>query len=75
MKPLGGKKICKPFELTVNYHMKGNYRQDIDNAVSSVLDCLTDYGVIEDDDLCRKITATKDSGNKDWLCEVLIAEL
>jgi len=64
-----------PVEIKIVYSIKGKYHQDIDNVVSSVFDCLTDYGIIADDDLCHQVTAVKKPGQVDWLCEINIREL
>jgi len=67
--------ITKPFWMRVSYEIKGNYHQDIDNALSSILDCLVDYGVIKDDDLAMDVKITKKSGFKDWRMVIQIEEL
>ena len=70
--------ITKAFKMTVYYYLKGKYRSDIDACVTSVLDILQDYGVVENDDLCVAVHAYKfgaaygDEPNKDWLCRVEI---
>jgi len=38
-----------------------------------VLDCLTDYHVIEDDKLCTEATIRKSNGHKDWECIILLS--
>jgi len=72
--PLRQNYITKPFILHVFYHIKGNYHSDLDNAVTSVLDCLQHYQIISDDDLCIEIHARKENGSKDWLCEIELVE-
>lgn len=64
--------IAVPFELEVIYRIKGKYKQDVDNVLSSVLDCMQDYGVIVDDDLCYRADVVKISGNKLWNCAITI---
>jgi Holliday junction resolvase RusA-like endonuclease len=66
--------ITTPFRMRVWYTIKGKYHQDIDNACSSILDVLTDYQVITDDDLCQELTISKTSG-KDWCCLVRLEEI
>ena len=58
--------LTKPIKIDVDYQIKGKYHQDLDNALASVFDCLTDYGVIEDDDLIVEVHATKSNRHKDW---------
>lgn len=67
--------FTKPFRIDVSYYIKGNYRQDIDNCLSSVLDCLTDYRIIVDDDLCVEVKAKKILKSKDWKCVIDIEEI
>lgn len=68
--------ITTPFKIKVFYYIKGKYHSDIDNAVTSLLDVLQDYGIITDDDLCVGITAHKigyaygDMENKEWSCYI-----
>jgi len=66
--------ITKPFRMHVDYTIKGKYHQDLDNAISSVLDALVDYQVIPDDDLCLEISATKNHGPQ-WVCLVSLEEM
>lgn len=73
--PLRQNYIVKPFRIDVFYHIKGNYHSDLDNAVTSLLDCLQHYQIISDDDLCIEIHARKENGLKDWLCEVELVEI
>ena len=61
--------------MRVVYEIKGNYHQDIDNALASVCDCLTDYGVIEDDDLICDVKMTKSNGHPDWKLVIQLEEL
>jgi Holliday junction resolvase RusA-like endonuclease len=67
--------LTKPLWMQVTYEIKGNYHQDIDNALSSVCDCLTDYGIIEDDDLIVNVKMTKKNGFKDWRIVIQLEEI
>lgn len=67
--------LTKPLRINVSYEIKGKYHQDLDNTLSSIFDCLTDYGIIEDDDLIQEITAKKKSGFKDWKITIGLEEL
>lgn len=64
--------IAVPFELEITYRMKGKMRQDVDNVLSSVLDCMQDYGLIVDDNLCVKADIVKIPNNLNWYCAVTI---
>jgi Holliday junction resolvase RusA-like endonuclease len=62
--------ITTPFQVIVNYEIKGKYHQDVDNVLSSVLDCLQDYGVIINDDMCSNATVIKVNQQKEWKCTI-----
>ena len=66
--------ITKPFRINIDYTIKGKYHQDLDNAVSSVLDVLKDYQVIPDDEFCLEIKAKKQQG-KDWKIVICLEEI
>ena len=51
-------KINEPFSLKVDVYMK-NKRQDIDNTLKILLDCLEKNEVITNDNLCYHIDITK----------------
>lgn len=51
-------KIKGQFSLTVAVYFR-NKKQDLDNSLKVILDCLQDLGVIENDNLCRRIVAHK----------------
>jgi Holliday junction resolvase RusA-like endonuclease len=67
--------FTKPLKIDVLYEIKGNYHQDLDNALSSIFDCLTDYQIIEDDDLIKEITAKKSNRHKDWYIKIRLEEI
>lgn len=67
--------FTKPLRIDVSYEIKGKYHQDLDNTLSSIFDCLTDYEIIEDDDLIEEITAKKKSGCKDWKITIKLEEI
>ncbi len=67
--------FTKPCRIDVLYEIKGNYHQDLDNALSSIFDCLTDYKIIEDDDLIVEVKSKKSNGHKDWKIEIDIEEI
>jgi len=67
--------ITKPFKMEVWYSIKGKYPQDIDNACTSILDILQDYGVIKNDSMCQEIHGYKTGGHKDWMCMIRIEEI
>jgi Holliday junction resolvase RusA-like endonuclease len=70
--PYRNLKISTYFGIVIIYRIKGKYHQDVDNVLSSVLDCLQDYGVITDDDLCVTADITKIANNKKWNCAITI---
>lgn len=53
-----GRKINRPFELTVTVYYKHN-NFDLDNSLKTLLDCLQYAGAITNDNLCRRIVADK----------------
>lgn len=53
-----GRKIDRPFELTVTIYYKHN-NFDLDNSLKTLLDCLQYAGAITNDNLCRRIVADK----------------
>jgi Holliday junction resolvase RusA-like endonuclease len=60
-------------KVEIEYEIKGKYHQDIDNAVSSVFDCLTDFKVIGDDEQITEVSAKKTNGHKDWKVTVRVS--
>lgn len=53
-----GRMIDRPFELIVTvYYLHGNF--DLDNSLKTLLDCLQLAGAITNDNLCKRIDATK----------------
>lgn len=50
--------IDKPFCLNIVVYFKST-KNDIDNALKTILDCLQYVGAITDDNLCYKINAEK----------------
>jgi len=64
-----------PVRIDLTFFQKGRYRQDLDNAISSVLDVLQEGRVITDDHLVQKIVAEKISGCADWETVILIEPL
>ena len=75
MLPFAHVHLTKPLWMRCVYEIKGNYHQDIDNALCSVCDCLTDYGIIEDDDLIVDVKMTKSNGHPDWRLVIQMEEL
>lgn len=75
MCPYSHLNFTTPLRVNVLYEIKGNYHQDLDNALSSIFDCLTDYHVIQDDDLIVELSAKKSNGHKDWNIEIEIEQL
>ncbi len=67
--------ITDKFKLELWYSIKGKYPNDIDNAVTSILDVLQDYGVVENDGLCQEIHASKTNGNRDWHFVIRLTEI
>lgn len=53
-----GKMISRPFELIVSVYYRNN-SFDLDNSLKTLLDCLQYVGAITNDNLCRRIDATK----------------
>lgn len=53
-----GRMINRPFELIVTvYYLHNNF--DLDNSLKTLLDCLQLAGAITNDNLCKRIDATK----------------
>ncbi len=53
-----GRMIDRPFELIVTvYYLHNNF--DLDNSLKTLLDCLQLAGAITNDNLCKRIEATK----------------
>ena len=53
-----GRMIDRPFELIVTvYYLHNNF--DLDNSLKTLLDCLQLAGAITNDNLCKRIDATK----------------
>lgn len=53
-----GRMINRPFELIVTvYYLHNNF--DLDNSLKTLLDCLQLAGAITNDNLCKRIEATK----------------
>lgn len=52
------KRISAPFTLYLGWYTDST-RQDIDNVLTSVLDCLQSCGAIANDQLCRKVVAER----------------
>jgi Holliday junction resolvase RusA-like endonuclease len=67
--------FTEPVSIDITYYIKGKYHSDIDNAISSVFDCFTHYGIIADDDLCYQVSARKVGLQPDWLCVIKIDAL
>jgi Holliday junction resolvase RusA-like endonuclease len=64
-----------PLKMDVDYHIKGKYSQDCDNALASIGDCLQYYGVIEDDDLLTDVHIVKSNGHANWKIIIKLEEL
>ena len=62
--------LSVPFALSIALK-RPNKRQDLDNRSKAVLDCLQHYGVIKNDNLCERVTATWDHGMTEE-CVVLV---
>jgi crossover junction endodeoxyribonuclease RusA len=62
--------VSVPFVIHVALK-RPNKRQDIDNRMKPILDCLQHYGVIKNDNLCERLTMTWDAGLEDE-CVVLV---
>ena len=75
MMPWSHLNITKPCRIDIQYFIKGNYNQDLDNALSAIFDCLTDYRIIEDDDLIVEISAKKFYKAKDWKIIINLEEI
>lgn len=53
-----GRMIDRPFELIVTvFYLHNNF--DLDNSLKTLLDCLQLAGAITNDNLCKRIDATK----------------
>ena len=59
-------------KVKYNFHIKGDLRIDIDNAIASINDILQDAHVIIDDDNIIEIEAAKSNGHKEHLTMVHI---
>lgn len=69
----------KPFDqfVRVEYHfyLKGNYKQDIDNAESSIADVLMDAGVLTDDWYIAEVHKIRTTQAPEWKTEIKITVL
>jgi Holliday junction resolvase RusA-like endonuclease len=63
-----------PCHLELEFHIKGKYKVDIDNLISSICDILELTGVVENDNLITSVSAKKTQGAKDWLTEIVLFE-
>lgn len=53
-----GKMISSPFELIVTVYYQ-RQKNDLDNSLKTLLDCLQDVGAITDDAMCIRLVADK----------------
>lgn len=69
---LTGKNITEPIKLTLIFEQKGNYEQDLSNAIASIEDVLEKARVIKNDLQVMMLNATKTNGHSDWRTEIEI---
>lgn len=62
-------------KIAFEFHLKGRMDQDIDNAVTSVLDILQEAEIIENDKLVMEIYARKEYGYKDFETIITIEKI
>lgn len=60
------KQFDQPVGINYLFKQKGNYKQDLDNAITSINDVLQDFGIITDDTLVHMITARKEAHATEW---------
>ena len=59
--------ITDKVALRLIFYQKGRMHQDIDNAVSSILDVLQEAKIIKDDDQVVSVSCEKWGGYKNWV--------
>ena len=64
--------IDQPFECWMSFELKGKMDADLDNLQTSILDVLTDAGVIADDALCVHLDTRKRLGCSDFKTDIRI---
>jgi crossover junction endodeoxyribonuclease RusA len=64
------KPVSTPFCISICLK-RPNKRQDLDNRIKPILDALQFYGIIKNDNLCERVTATWDHGMREE-CVVLV---
>ena len=79
LEQLRGKQPDVPYAgdviVELEQHIKGKYKQDSDNFVSSIFDVLMDAGVLADDDQVVEHHAYKHRGAKDWRSEIHVVSI
>lgn len=68
------RKNINPCHVEITFYIKGKYRVDVDNLITSIFDILQASGVIENDNQIDSVTAKKINGNEEWLTKIVIEE-
>ena len=61
--------------VDIIFHLKGEVRIDIDNAVSSIFDVIQKSGIIPDDNSVVRVFAAKKQGFKNFETTIIITDL
>ncbi len=72
--PMGLKTMTEPLGIIAHFKTKGKYRQDLDNALSSIFDVLTKAKVIQDDDLIKEAHVTTECGYDEFSTEIVLTD-
>lgn len=72
--PLRGEDLCRRFRLDIDVYFASD-RNDLDNALKAVLDCLQGCRAIHNDRLCVEIHARKLVDKSDPRCVMAIIPL
>jgi Holliday junction resolvase RusA-like endonuclease len=68
-------KFTGPVKIVYLFRRKGNYSQDVDNAICSINDILQDAGIIDDDKNIISGTFNVVQNNPEWSTLITIDSL
>lgn len=70
-----GRVFDTPVRVTYLFKRKGNYNQDLDNAIASVNDVLQDAGILANDKLVAELHAFREQKHPEWETVIEIEEI